>query len=267
MTSQTTIHLCQPDLAKSCGACCGLYNYRDNRKQVLEDRLRRRTVLYESLKGDLTTYSREAQAFEGKKLYATIYNCEFLGFVDGHERRVGCLLHPELNNNRDLRRHSFYGGDLCRDHFCPSYHTLTPVEQKAVVETCGDWYLYGLCVTDIDLVKSFFFHLHTMLGEEMDAKRMRGNHELRRVLGEFFSWKAEWPYRRAGALRLGKYYFVESDYFIAAIDYAALGVRRSVYDAILVSLASEFTSKVELTRAESLIRYAVEDAAHAYLTA
>ena len=37
------VHLCQPDASKSCGACCGLYNYADSSREALAERLRGRT--------------------------------------------------------------------------------------------------------------------------------------------------------------------------------------------------------------------------------
>ncbi|MBU1208698.1 MAG: hypothetical protein KKH04_17535 [Proteobacteria bacterium] len=38
---------------------------------------------------------------------------------------------------------------------CLSYTHLTKVEQSAVFMALDDWYLYGLVITDIDLVKGF----------------------------------------------------------------------------------------------------------------
>ncbi len=40
------VHLCQPDASKSCGACCGLYNYADSGREALTERLRNRTRLF-----------------------------------------------------------------------------------------------------------------------------------------------------------------------------------------------------------------------------
>ena len=136
-------HLCQPDACKSCGACCGLYNYQDNSREILIERLRRRTEIFAVLRGDPGQYRHEVSAFEGAKLYETIYNCEFLGFVDEGHKRVGCLLHPQLNNGTDLRGISFYGEDLCRQHLCPSYEKLTTAEKEVVIRLLDDWYLYG----------------------------------------------------------------------------------------------------------------------------
>ena len=69
---------------------------------------------------------------------------------------VGCLLHPMVNNGKDLREHSFYGKELCASHECPSYIYLTEEEKKSVIYGADDWYIYGLVITDIDFVKGYF---------------------------------------------------------------------------------------------------------------
>ncbi len=94
------LHLCQPDNTKSCGACCGLYNFEDHQRTTLVSLLERRTRLFFSPgeKPDVCLYRRKVKEFPpAPKLCETIYNCEFLGFVDRDSRRVGCLLHPLLH--------------------------------------------------------------------------------------------------------------------------------------------------------------------------
>ena len=50
------VHLCQPDPSKSCGACCGLYNYADSGREALAARLRNRTRLFrETVRGPKTS--------------------------------------------------------------------------------------------------------------------------------------------------------------------------------------------------------------------
>lgn len=258
--------LCQPDEWKSCGACCGLYNYRDNSRAVLIERLRRRTACFAALRGNPDRYRQEAATLEGTKLYETIYNCEFLGFVDEGQKRVGCLLHPDINKGRDLRGISFYGKDLCRKHLCPSHEKLTMAERKVVIRLLDDWYLYGLCITDIDLVKTYLFHIQNAVGEEFDPAQLDTRPTLKRLMQEFFSWKEYWPFRRKEALRFGKYYFVEGEYHIARIDYEKLGLDPSPYDGILLSLASEFRDSSEVSAAEGMVRKNLEAVIGYYLT-
>jgi hypothetical protein len=258
--------LCQPDACKSCGACCGLYNYQDNSREVVIERMRRRTECFAALRGDPDRYRREVAAFEAAKLYETIYNCEFLGFVDEGHKRVGCLLHPEINEGRDLRGISFYGDELCRQHFCPSHEKLTTPEQEVLIRLLDDWYLYGLCITDIDLIKTYLFHIQNAVGEEFDPAQLDTRPSLKRLMQEFFSWKEHWPFRHKEALRFGKYYFVEGEYYIARIDYEGLGLDPSSYDGILLSLASEFRDKAAVSAAEEMVRKNIEGVIECYLT-
>jgi hypothetical protein len=259
-------HLCQPDASKSCGACCGLYNYQDNSRAVVTERLRRRTECFAALRGNPDLYRHAVEAFEGAKLYETIYNCEFLGFVDEGHKRVGCLLHPDINEGRDLRVISFYGEDLCRQHLCPSHEKLTMAEKEVVIRLLDEWYLYGLCITDIDLIKTYLFHIQNAVGEVFDPVRLDTRPTLKRLMQEFLSWKEHWPFRRKEALRLGKYYFLEGKYRIARIDYEGLGLDPSPYDGILLSLASEFMDRAEVSAAEGMVRKNVEGVIAGYLT-
>ena len=122
------VHLCQPESGKSCGACCGIYNYADSTRETLTVRLRRRTRLFrEMVRGreDLEAFSALIIASEPQeKIYEVIYCCEYVGFLDEDEKRVGCLLHPLQNGGEDLRDVSFNGQKLCNGHFCPSYYYI-----------------------------------------------------------------------------------------------------------------------------------------------
>ena len=129
MKGEDFIHLCQPDTCKSCGACCGLYNYADSSREALTTKLRNRTRLFhETVRSpdDLKRFSDTVTGRESsERLYEVIYCCEYLGFLDDDERRVGCLLHPLQNGGVDMRDVSFYGVELCNGHFCPSYHFIS----------------------------------------------------------------------------------------------------------------------------------------------
>ena len=60
MKEEKFVHLCQPDSGKSCGACCGLYNYADSTKESLVRRLKSRTRIFcETVKetADLKVFS------------------------------------------------------------------------------------------------------------------------------------------------------------------------------------------------------------------
>ena len=267
MMNNSDPHLCQPDECKSCGACCGLYNYADSSRESLTLRLRGRTKLFrdadKSPEG-LQAFSRMIQAAEDMaRRYEVIYCCEYLGFLDAEEQRVGCLLHPLQNGGIDHRGVSFYGRELCDGHFCPSYHYISREEKLALLDIIADWYLFGLVITDIDLVKSYFQLISDGVYETPSPERFKKG-LLREKALSFFDLKLSWPFRSADVHRLGKYYFDGSQYMINHIDYEALGSERSRFDRIFLSLTSDFTSREDLRQAEDLIQSHLDAFIHAY---
>lgn len=251
-----SVDLCQPDALKSCAACCGLYNWQDHSRQALNAIVSMQTDLFiqPGVLDDLDAYRLQRDRhITGTKLFDTIYNCEFVGFVDPERQCVGCLLHPSVTGRQDLRNHCFYGARICHEHFCPGYGCLTTAEQLAVVAAVEDWYLYGLIITDIDFVKEFFKQAENALGESIKPSRLSCP-ELRRSLLGFFALKEHWPYK-ATENRLGKYYFSASEYAIARIEYAERwSVPDSAWDKVLVSLESELDSLDQLRSAEAILQ-------------
>jgi hypothetical protein len=256
------IHLCQPDARKSCGACCGLYNYADSTRESLVRRLRRRTALFhENVIGpdDLKAFSRMIRESESQtRIYDVIYCCEYIGFLDHDEKTVGCLLHPIQNGGKDLRDASFYGKELCDGHLCLSYQHISREEKLALINIIGDWYLYGLCITDIDLVKEYFRFISEGIGEMPSADRFKKG-VLKDIAFCFFSLKISWPFRSPETNRFGKYYFDGSQYMINHIDYDALSCERSRFDKIFLSLTSQFNVLEELRRGEAIIQENIDE--------
>jgi len=247
--------LCQPDPSKSCGACCGLYNWEDHSRKALIPLLEKRSALFFSLGRDPEIFQKACTREKlppGSKLLEEIHNCEFLGFLDGKKKRVGCLLHPSVNEGRDLRDHCFYGKEICAGHFCPSHTHLTRAEQKSVLAALEDWYLYGLVVTDIDLVKEFFQQVQARLGDSLREERLE-KRRVREALGEFFALKESWKFASCRK-RLGKYYFSHSEYQVARIEYEKnWRIKPSRFDKILLSLESDFQTPEDVFEAESII--------------
>jgi hypothetical protein len=266
VTTIYPVHLCQPDSQKACGACCGLYNYQDHSRAALKSLLEKRTALFNSFQGEIPfeEYVQTANALaESPILFETIYNCPFLGFLDLDQKKVGCLLHPSSHQGDDLRRNSFYGAELCAGHFCPSYSCLDSIEQRAVIAVLDDWYLYGLVITDIDLVKDFFHHTQNRLGESIRLERLE--HEgVGNSLKDFFRLKEDWPFASTDN-RLGKYYFSRSEYQIARIEYEKKwGITPSRFNKILVSLSSEFSCLEDVRQAEEIIEEKMQNFLDAY---
>jgi hypothetical protein len=248
--------LCQPDERKSCGACCGLYNYVDSSRESLEKRLRGRTKRFRELVKDPADLKRYAEATfaceDFTPRYEVIYCCEYLGFLDEAERKVGCLLHPMQNSGLDMRSVSFYGQETCAGHICPSHHFIPGNQSQILVKIMNDWYLFGLCLTDIDLVVEYFKILADRIGEEIKPE-VFANEKLKNIVLEFFNWKINWPFRSIETNRLGKYYFDGSQYMISYIDYEKFGCEVSPLDKIFMSLSSKFADAREVHAAEELI--------------
>jgi len=256
------VHLCQPDTGKSCGACCGLYNYADSTRASLVGRLRTRTARFHaSVRGieDLQAFSEQTrQAEDQAKRYEVIYCCEYIGFLDPEEKRVGCLLHPLQHDGADLRGISFYGRELCDGHFCPSYHYISRQEKLALLHIFDDWYRYGLCLTDIDFVKTYFRLISDGVCEAPAPERFQHG-PLREAARRFFDFKLTWPFRSPAVNRLGKYYFDGSQYMIKHIDYEKLGCEPSRFDRIFLSLSSEFANRQDVAAAERLIQAGIDE--------
>lgn len=265
------VHLCQPDATKSCAACCGIYNFVANEKRQVEQRLRRNTQALSALSqapGDQirrhSEHYRQLDNGSGKR-FATLFNCEFAGFLDPARRQVGCLLHPLRHDGCDFRQSSFYGAELCAGHFCLSYHYLTEPEQRLVVNAVDDWYLYGLVITDIDLVKGLYDAVSNRLGAGMKPERARQPH-LKTHLSAFFQLKTDWPLRSKSPDRFGKYRFTGEDYRDIRIPYERWHRRPSAYDRILVALGTEPSGPADLDRAEALIAAHLDAIVAAYET-
>ncbi|MDY6844772.1 MAG: hypothetical protein SVW57_11845 [Thermodesulfobacteriota bacterium] len=257
----TFIHLCQPDTSKSCGACCGLYNYIKNDRISLESRLRERTHLFNAMyRGEesIEDYSRLINAKEPKeKIYEVVYDCEFLGFVNEEVQKVGCLLHPSAIGGIDYRSYSFYGEDLCAGHFCPSYQYLAREEKELVISMIDDWYLYGLIITDIDLVKSFFKEISDFLGEMVQPDIVRNSQRLKEIGKAFFNLKVTWPFKDSDKKRFGKYFFEGWEYRLDKIDYEAIGTQPSKHNDIFLSFSSHFSCVNELREAEKWVEKSI----------
>ncbi|HVO85425.1 MAG TPA: hypothetical protein VMU60_13465 [Syntrophobacteria bacterium] len=170
--------LCQPDNRKGCAWCCGLYNVRSLGRDELARRLRRRTERFSLVPRTVDGIQRYAEETKGEERLEFVdpgfYSCEFVGFLNRHETRVGCLLNPWSpgNGGVDWRGLSFHGGAACSGFFCRAFRELTDGEQEIIIGTVDDWYLYGFLISDIDYVKSVFRSVAEMLGRPLEPERM-----------------------------------------------------------------------------------------------
>jgi hypothetical protein len=191
--------LCQPDDRKSCAWCCGLYNVRDSGKEHLVRRLRRRTRNFARTARDaeaIVGYGQETKAEERLQLLdPDFYSCEFTGFLDANETRVGCLLNPMShgNDSTDWRGLSFHGGSACGGFLCRAFRELSPVEREVVLATIDDWYLYGLIISDVDFVKAVMRLVELALGRSLTPEQGLSPPVLEAIY-ELFRWKVDPPF-------------------------------------------------------------------------
>jgi hypothetical protein len=261
------ITLCHPDEHKSCGACCGLYNWVDHSRQRLSRLMHERTDAFVSgvRRGrSIKDIKTDVLAVDTPdKLFGPIHNCPFVGFVDDARRRVGCMIHPSNNGGRELRDISLYGAEICNGHECPSFSYLTETEKRGVASVIDDWYLYGLVICDIDLVKEFFTILANLLGEEI-RPGVLADPEVRDAALAFFSLKESWPYTSRQD-RFGKYSFSISEYRLERqLGAQRLSIPPSPYQKIFLSLASDFSNRTQFDAAHRIVEECIDGFLAAY---
>jgi len=150
-----------------------------------------------------------------------------------------------------------------RRAFLPEFFVLTPVEQQAVLRTLDDWYLYGMVITDIDLIREFIKEVQNRLGEGLRPDRLKDSH-VQKALEDFFRLKESWKFA-SPKRRLGKYFFTQSEYQIARVEYEKnWGMKPSRFHKILVNLSSEFGGREDVEQAESIIEEKIGGLVEAY---
>jgi hypothetical protein len=259
----TRPYLCQPSLGdKSCGACCGLYNFHERSLEALHQRLTLRTQAVQSLgledRSRLARWAHEEhQRSREQLLVKELPTCHFVGFLP--HGGVGCLLHPLVTGGVDLRDLGVYQDrNICENFLCPSFEWLKDEELTAVLSATVGWYDYGLCVTDVEILREVCRFLTSIEGRSFDTKRLLKPEAIER-LAEVFAWKVAWPFRdtsrRFGTFDVERQRGLEIPR--ATIDYGSLGLERSRFDTMFLCLESVFQSASQVKRAEALIEDAL----------
>lgn len=111
--------LCFPDTEKSCFACCPPirppgYVHADY-ESIIKRILRENSIEYCPDKRDIKP--------------VTGFSCWALGYIDAQYKRIGCLLHPQINNGHDLRYRIDYGSKCVRES-CPEEKTFSIMDEK-----------------------------------------------------------------------------------------------------------------------------------------
>lgn len=258
----TSEPLCQ-HAGGSCGACCGVYNFKDRSKGAQHARLRRRTERVQQAWPDeeqLAKVREELLALEREDvLYRTVKVCPYAGYVE--EGRIGCLLHPTRHpTGADLRHLAVYPKEVCRDHFCAPHEWLRPLE-KALAQT-AEGTGYGLVVTDAGLVKSVRALLEEALGRPLRESDVERGREALSGL-----WRAllGWPFRDPDPQRFGGFYVVGDDAVertlpscLEGLSVPASKAQRTVLDGLGTRVVHDDEARRALSHLGALIGAAAE---------
>lgn len=265
------IHLCQPDGRKACGACCGMYNVAGADRERIEGLLRERTDAFHAQcdvrdPDSLRRYKNARLEHEAAdKLLGLLRNCPFLGVLDDTTGRVGCMVHPKVNDGVDGRDCGVYDAETCETYLCAAYTLLSHEERRLIIAACGDdSFLYGLVLNDVRFVRALFEQAAELTGMLARGERLF-EPEVLDTVRRYLELKADWPWVDPEAGIIGAWLPVgDSDVVRREVDYAALGCAPSRFDAILRALGSTFDEEEELREAEAVIYGCIYDFAQAW---
>jgi hypothetical protein len=244
----------------SCGACCGLYNLQEADEDRLQQILQQRTEAFACTPrriDALTEFGRKiTERLGDRPPIPGFHHCPFLGLIGENAARVGCLLHPlsDGNGGVDFRGLSHYGGMACRVYFCPSHETLAPAWKKIVQKTAGDWYLYGLVITEDELLGGFFGAVEEAIGRSLREEDIAEDPVCAAALRKFFHLKCNWPHRPRQIAGPVNYFFNDRQRTRPAVAYPPSCSRPSPCDSMLRALGSAFHTEDSLREAEERIR-------------
>lgn len=265
------VYLCQVGESLSCGACCGLYNMTALSRERLESVLGQRTALFADVPRTIDAIDDFQMKNQGRshreRPFPRFHHCAFLGLIGDGEKRVGCLLHPEApgNNGIDWRGLSYYGGMACRTYFCPSHRHLPEQYLTILQQSIAHWYLYGLIVTERQLIASFFTALERRIGKPLVPADVPPGSPAAGLVEQFARLKLDWPYRPASAPGPCHYLFENGEYPRPPVT-RATDVPVSKYETIFRELTSAFTSIQALRVAEARIDRLLEALSNTILT-
>jgi hypothetical protein len=247
------LYLCQVNDNVSCAACCGLYNLRDSSFLFILEMLARRSVIYSSLKRDMDSiieFGEKESGLLGDLPMPEFHHCPYIGFIDSGNKRVGCLLHPNGNDNNgiDYRGLSYYGSMTCRTYFCPSHRRLDNNFMQILFNQADNWYEYGLMIPETDLLELCYRQIVERTGHKIDSAA-GDNRKFGHQLKNLMTLKVRWPYRATNR-PMAHYFFNDPLYQKPPVDYWKAGGIISRYDDLFRELHSEFKSEQDLKKAE-----------------
>ena len=111
--------LCFPDSEKSCFACCPPIRPPEYTHADYENIIKR--TIRENSK-DYNPDEKDLKPITG-------FSCWALGYVDAEYKKIGCLLHPLVNNGRDMRYRIDYGVKCLRES-CPEEKVFSMLAER-----------------------------------------------------------------------------------------------------------------------------------------
>jgi hypothetical protein len=254
-----SLHLCQPGQGASCGACCGLYNFRDHSRATLAAHLATQTDTFRPLPRDADAWraaARERLASRSQEpLFPAVRVCPLLGFLDSARTRVGCLGHPLVTGGVDLRDCGVYRADICETFSCPSFIWLSDAQARLVQAACADWYLYGLVITDVEFVRGCLHLLEWELARPVDPEALASRPSALAAMRQLFALKETAPGRAAPAAVFGRFSPDSTGEPVSrTLDHAALGARACPEDEVVLCLGYAPESLEALSAARELVR-------------
>lgn len=111
--------LCHPDEYKSCFACCPPI------RPPGYEHLTYKSMVQRVLRENTRSFDKN----DTRVRPITGFSCWAMGYLDADGRRVGCLLHPALNDGRDLRNRVDYW-DKCSREICPDASVFSGLSTK-----------------------------------------------------------------------------------------------------------------------------------------
>lgn len=205
------MNLCHPDSFKSCAACCGVYNVVDGRRDVLNCSILERTRKFRNVPREVDALVDFVDHVRGlhnlSPFDPEIHVCEYVGFVDGQNLTVGCMLHPTApgNNGVDFRGLCYYGSAACKTFYCPACEELNDSILNIVRRLIGDWCLYGLIATDVNYLAALIDLIELQIGAKLDLGTVFKPAPAM-ILRGILAWKDSWPYSKGSKIRRSGYY-------------------------------------------------------------
>jgi hypothetical protein len=253
-------YLCQPAPIRAsspaCAACCGIYNYHGHDRDLVTAVLAMQTDLmavWDGTDADLERTRAEIERRRPRPRFPAVYNCPFAGFYDQARTRVGCLLHPAVRG-QELRGYCRYGARTCAEAKCLAYDYLTEPEALALAAAAQDWYIYGLAMTDVAILKDFLSLCQQTSGLPVPLERVAQETAPARALADFLQLLEHWPFPRDPE-RFGKTYWIDDRHYAWTyqIEYERLGAPQPFHHRLLLALGAVIASRQELQQAIALI--------------